>query len=60
MEDELVRLLLQHADKRKILDYLKGKSFRLLQEDGLDKVKGGKTTVEELLRVNLLEGGLTW
>lgn len=57
MDDELVRLLLQHADKRTILGYLKEKDFHLLREDGLDKVKGGKTTVEELLRVNLLEGG---
>ncbi len=45
----------QAADAARIRTAAKGRGMRLLCEDGLDKIRAGKTTIEEVLRVAGME-----
>jgi len=52
---KLATLIAKDAQKNKIISQAKEDGFRTLFEDGIDVVKSGKTSVEELLRVVWLE-----
>lgn len=51
MSDEIKRLITSHAASDRIREAAKTLGVRSLREDGLDKVKRGVTTIEEVLRV---------
>jgi len=54
MDEELVRLVLQRVEPSERLRYLRSIGYSTLQEDGLQKVLSGQTTIAELLREALL------
>ena len=53
IEGAMQELILKHPSTREIADLAKGSGSHSLFEDGLEKVKNGITTMEELLRVAL-------
>lgn len=53
--DEIKNLMMNQAGTREIKDHVKKKDIRFLIDDGLEKVKQGKTTIEEVLKVASLE-----
>lgn len=51
IEGEMQELILRHPSTREIADLARKNGSHSLFEDGLEKVKNGITTIEELLRV---------
>lgn len=54
--DEIKNLMMNQATTNTIKNYVKDQGVRFLIDDGLEKVKQGKTTIEEVLKVANLEG----
>ncbi len=48
---ELQRLIIANASRDELTKYLTDHDVRLLYEDGIDRVRAGKTTIEEIWRV---------
>ena len=48
---ELQRLIIANASRDDLTDYLSGHDIKLLFDDGIDRVREGKTTIEEIWRV---------
>ena len=55
IDDEIRKLIMESASAAKIRAFVKNRGMKFLLEDGLDKVKQGLTTTEEVLRVATLE-----
>lgn len=53
IEGDMQELILSHPSTREIVDLARKSGFHSLFEDGLEKVRTGITTIEELLRVAL-------
>lgn len=51
MDENIRRLALTHAQSQVIADEARKEGMRTMQEDGVDKALGGRTTLEEVLRV---------
>ena len=51
MSDEIKKMIVGRASTDDIRAQAKKEGMRTLREDGMDKVKKGMTTVEEVLRV---------
>lgn len=51
IEGDMQELILRHPSTREIADLARKSGFHSLFEDGLEKVRTGITTIEELLRV---------
>lgn len=49
---ELQELIVKIPTSKEILDLVRNKGFRTLFEDGLEKIKNGTTSLEELIRVS--------
>lgn len=52
---ELQDLLPKSPSTKEIFNLVRGQGFKTIFEDGIEKVKGGITTIEELLRVSSAE-----
>ncbi len=55
LDDEIRQLILQHASAGEITKLARAKGMRTLREDGVEKVKQGLTTMEEVMRVTQME-----
>ena len=55
IDDEIRELVMQRATVREIKDKAVSLGMRTLREDGLQKVQKGITTIDEVLRVTLVE-----
>lgn len=55
MDEEMKRLMMNQASFQKMKAYIQQKGSHFLIDDGLMKVKTGKTTLEEVLRVVSIE-----
>ncbi|UJF14838.1 Flp pilus assembly complex ATPase component TadA [Jeotgalibaca sp. MA1X17-3] len=55
MTEDMKQLLMNHTPLQELKNDLKKKGTRFLIDDGLMKVKAGKTTLEEVLRVSSIE-----
>ncbi|SFC41283.1 type IV pilus assembly protein PilB [Alkalibacterium subtropicum] len=53
--DEVKELMMNQASMQQIKKHVKEKGVRFLIDDGLEKVKQGKTTIDEVLRVASLD-----
>ncbi|MDZ7835809.1 MAG: ATPase, T2SS/T4P/T4SS family [Alkalibacterium sp.] len=53
--DEIKELMMNNASMQEITKHVKNKGVRFLVDDGLEKVKQGKTTIDEVLRVASLD-----
>ncbi|GEK89326.1 type IV pilus assembly protein PilB [Alkalibacterium putridalgicola] len=53
--DEVKELMMNNASMQEIKKHIKAKGVRFLIDDGLEKVKQGKTTIDEVLRVASLD-----
>lgn len=53
--DEVKELMMNNASMQEIKKHVKAKGVRFLIDDGLEKVKQGKTTIDEVLRVASLD-----
>ena len=53
VNDTIVRMVSNHAHEYEILEQARKDGTKLLIEAGLDKVKNGITTVEEVMRISL-------
>lgn len=51
VDDEIRRMILKNVDAHQMRDVAKQKGMKTLLEDGLEKVKEGVTTLNEVLRV---------
>lgn len=51
MTEEMRQMLMNHATIQELKEYVQQKQIPFLIDDGLMKVKAGKTTLEEVLRV---------
>ena len=51
MNDQLRRLIMQHAGMGEIEEAARASGMRTMYEDGLIKAMQGVTTIEEVLRV---------
>jgi len=51
VEDEIRKLILKNADANQMRSVARQQGMRTLIEDGADKIKAGKTTLSEVLRV---------
>ena len=51
VEDEIRKLILKNADANQMRSVARKQGMRTLLEDGADKIKAGKTTLSEVLRV---------
>ena len=49
--DDIRNMMMNHARTSEIKDHLREKGVRFLIDDGLEKVKQGRTTIEEILKV---------
>ena len=52
-DDDLLQLIAQNASLHQILEKLAMSGFQTLRSDGMSKVRGGMTTVEEVLKVTV-------
>jgi type IV pilus assembly protein PilB len=50
-DPELQRLIIANASRDELTDYLNTHEIKLLFDDGIDRVREGKTTIEEIWRV---------
>jgi general secretion pathway protein E len=55
VEDEIRELIMRHATVKEIKDKAISLGMRTLRQDGIEKVKKGITTIDEVLRVTLVE-----
>ncbi|MGO4994666.1 GspE/PulE family protein [Jeotgalibaca porci] len=55
VDEAMKKLMMNHATSQDLKDYMERKGTRMLVDDGLLKVKAGKTTLEEVLRVASLD-----
>ncbi|UFT97932.1 GspE/PulE family protein [Radiobacillus kanasensis] len=55
IDDKVREMLMNHASVSAIRDHLRNSSMAFLVEDGLQKIKDGWTTIEEVLRVTMEE-----
>lgn len=55
VDEKMKKLMMNNATFQELKDHIKQKGTRLLVDDGLLKVKAGKTTLEEVLRVASLD-----
>lgn len=55
LDEDLRRLILQRASAGEIMKLARSKGMRTLREDGMEKVKQGLTTAEEVMRVTQME-----
>jgi len=55
LDDEIRALILKHASSGEIAKLARSKGMRTLREDGMEKVKQGLTTVDEVMRVTQME-----
>ncbi|WP_161878891.1 GspE/PulE family protein [Alkalibacterium sp. MB6] len=55
VDDSVKQLMMEQASMQKIKQHVKDKGVRFLIDDGLEKVRQGKTTIEEVLRVASLD-----
>lgn len=53
--DEIKIMLMNQVSMQEIREHIKNTGVRFLVDDGLEKVKQGKTTIEEVLRVASLD-----
>ncbi|GEK90603.1 GspE/PulE family protein [Alkalibacterium kapii] len=53
--DDIKEMMMNNASMQKIKNHVKEKGVRFLIDDGLEKVKQGKTTIDEVLRVASLD-----
>jgi type IV pilus assembly protein PilB len=53
VNEEIIRMVSNHAHEYELLDQARKDGTKLLIEAGLQKVKRGLTTVEEVMRINL-------
>ncbi|WP_423189172.1 GspE/PulE family protein [Alkalibacterium sp. f15] len=51
IDEEIKQMLMNQATIQDIKKYVKGKGIRFLIDDGLEKIKKGQTTLDEVLRV---------
>ncbi|MCC5895798.1 MAG: type II/IV secretion system protein [Alkalibacterium sp.] len=51
VDDEMKQQMMNRATMQEIKNYVKNKGVRFLIDDGLEKIKQGKTTLDEVLRV---------
>ena len=51
VDDSVKQLMMEQSSMQKIKQHIKDKGVRFLIDDGLEKVRQGKTTIEEVLRV---------
>lgn len=49
--DEIRNMMMNHARTSEIKEHIRSKGIRFLVDDGLEKVKQGRTTIEEVLKV---------
>lgn len=54
--DDIKNLMMNHATTPDIKRHVKNKGVHFLIDDGLEKVKQGKTTIDEVLKVANLDG----
>ncbi len=50
-DTDLQRLIIANASRDELTDYLESHHVKLLFDDGIDRVREGKTTIEEIWRV---------
>ena len=50
-DTDLQRLIIANASRDELTDYLEKHQVKSLYDDGIDRVREGKTTIEEILRV---------
>jgi type IV pilus assembly protein PilB len=55
LDDKVKRLLLNHASMPEIKEYTKENGMSFLMQDGLEKVKAGLTTMDEIIQVSISE-----
>ncbi|WP_068674678.1 GspE/PulE family protein [Oceanobacillus sp. Castelsardo] len=55
LDDEVKRLLLNHASMADIKEHTKMNGMSFLMQDGLEKVKAGLTTMDEIIQVSISE-----
>ena len=55
LDDDIRKLVLQRASSGEIHKLARSKGMRTLREDGMEKVKQGLTTLEEVMRVTQME-----
>lgn len=55
LDDDIRQLIIQRAPAGQITKAARAKGMRTLREDGMEKVKRGLTTVEEVMRVTEME-----
>ena len=48
---ELQRLIIANASRDELTGFLQDHKIKLLFDDGMDRVRAGKTTIEEIWRV---------
>ena len=53
INESIIRLISNHAQEYEILEHARKNGLKLLVEAGLEKVKLGMTTVEEIMRISL-------
>lgn len=51
VDDEMKQQMMNQSTMQEIKQYVKNKGVRFLIDDGLEKIKQGKTTLDEVLRV---------
>ncbi|MCC5890932.1 MAG: type II/IV secretion system protein, partial [Alkalibacterium sp.] len=51
IDDEIKQLMMNQATMQEIKQHIKNKGIRFLIDDGLEKIRQGKTTLDEVLRV---------
>jgi type II secretory ATPase GspE/PulE/Tfp pilus assembly ATPase PilB-like protein len=51
VEDEIRKMILKGSDASQLRDQARKNGMRTLLEDGVDKVRAGMTTFNEVLRV---------
>lgn len=57
MDDDIRALVIQRASAGQITKLARSKGMRTLREDGMEKVKRGLTTPDEVMRVTEMEAG---
>lgn len=55
LDDEIRALILRHASSGEIMKLARSKGMRTLREDGMEKVRQGLTSKEEVMRVTEME-----
>ena len=53
--DDIKEMMMNNASMQKIKKHVNNKGVRFLVDDGLEKVKQGMTTIDEVLRVASLD-----